>query len=195
MKNVVVLIGMSGVGKSYHSRKMKEKGDVLFSIDNKIAKALGEKNVHDIALWLGNPYEDRYTENSKKYIELENTFTREAFSYARSHPNERVIIDTTGSLVHLPKETLLELTHFHNVILLDTNERSIKGLIEKYLSDPKPVIWGDMAHYFKENIFKEQVTKKYPELLKIRRILYKKYAKVIVPFEEHKKKEWKVVLD
>lgn len=188
MKNTIVLIGMSGVGKSHHSKKLSKVGYKVFSIDDMIARALGEGDVHDVASYLGSPYEERYKENSKKYLELEEKFTKEALTYAKNNKDEKVVIDTTGSLVHLSKETLNELEGFSNVIFLDTDDTLMKQMIKQYLIDPKPVIWGELARDFTQENYREKLTYLYPLLLKSRKERYISLSKTKVPFKKHKGK-------
>ena len=151
MKNTIILLGMSGIGKSFHSKRLKRlHGYKVFSIDQMIAGALGEGDVHDVAHFLGAPYEERYKKNSKIYLELEEKFTREALEYASSHSDEHIVIDTTGSVVHLSIETLVRIKSFKNSIFLDTKQSLIDEMIKLYLHEPKPVIWGVLAHEFKD---------------------------------------------
>lgn len=192
MDNTVILIGMSGIGKSFHSKKLLEDGYILFSIDNLIATALHEGDVHDIAKWLGHPYEEQYKENSLKYLELENSFTKEVLEYAKNNSETKIAIDTTGSLIHLPQETLSLLSEFSNVIFLDTHDSVMNGMIEIYLKDPKPVIWGDSAQEFTEENYIEKVKELYPKLLAGRHKLYLQYAKKVIPFFEHRGKGWDI---
>ena len=179
---------MSGVGKSHHSKKLAKIGYKVFSIDEMIAHALGEGDVHDVAAYLGSPYEERYKENSKKYLELEEKFTKEALSYAKQNKGEKIVIDTTGSLVHLSEEILNDLENFSNVIFLDTDDNLMKQMIKQYLIDPKPVIWGDLARDFTKENYREKLTHLYPLLLKSRKERYISLSKNKIPFKKHKEK-------
>lgn len=190
MKNTIVLLGMSGVGKSFHSGKLKREGYKVFHIDDQIALSLGEKDVHDIASWLGQPYDEKYKGNSETYLSLEDRFTREALVYAENHPDERIVIDTTGSLVYLGDETLEMLSKVEVSILLDSSEDVVERMIGTYLREPKPVIWGEMAALFSKEGYLEEVKTFYPELLRKRRSLYLFHAKKVVPFSEHKELGW-----
>ncbi len=193
MKNTIVLLGMSGVGKSFHSGNLKRKGYKVFHIDDQIAKALGEKDVYDIASWLCQPYETKYKENSEIYLSLEDYFTLEALVYAENHPNEHIVIDTTGSFVYLSRATLDTLSRLNTSILLDSSEEVVERMIETYLREPKPVIWGEMADHFSEEGYLDEVKIFYPELLRKRRALYMLHAKKVIPFNEHKEPGWSLL--
>ena len=193
MKNTIILIGMSGVGKSYHSRIIKRLyGHTLFSIDDMIAKEIGERNVHDIAKFLGTPYEGRYKKNSEQYLTLEEKFTKESLTYAEQNPNTKIIIDTTGSLVHLSKDLLTQLKKYSFTIFLDTNDSLIEEMIERYILEPKPVIWGELYKEFTVQNYKKMLKICYPKLLESRRQAYKTYSQYILPFETHKQKDFDI---
>ena len=192
MKHTIVLIGMSGVGKSYHSRKLAKAGYKVFSIDDMIAKALGEGDVHDVASFLGQPFEEKYKEGSKKYLELEEKFTQEAILYAKNHKDAKIVIDTTGSVIYISSKVLDELQNIPNVVFLESDETLIKKMIKQYLLDPKPVIWGDMARDFTKENYREKLTHLYPELLKTRKEKYIALSKKRIPFKEHKTKGYMV---
>src|SRR6185369_7640373 len=133
MENTIILLGMSGVGKSFHAKKLKQlHGYKLFSIDDMIASALGKGNVHDVASFLGTPHEKKYIKNSTKYLALEEKFTKKALHYASTHPHEKVVIDTTGSVVHLSPEVLVQIKSFKNSIFLDTRDTLINDMIKLY---------------------------------------------------------------
>jgi len=195
MENTIILLGMSGIGKSYHARKLKRfHGYKLFSIDDMIAKALGEGDVHDVANYLGVPYEERYAKNSTMYLSLEEKFTREALDYASKHASEKIVIDTTGSVVHLSNEILVRIKSFKNSIFLDIKRERIDEMIDLYLRDPKPVIWGAYATEFKEkSLYKATVSNFYPKLLYSRRRKYMSYSRKSISFEMHKKKGFDLI--
>lgn len=195
MEHTIILMGMSGIGKSYHAKKLKNiHGYKLFSIDDMIAAALGEGDVHDVAQFLGLPYEEKYKNNSKKYLDLEERFTKEALQYASSHRDEKIVIDTTGSVVHLPLEILVHIKSFKNSIFLDTKDDLITKMIELYLRQPKPVIWGTLSNLFRDKkTYKDVVKEQYPKLLYARRRKYMTYSRMSIDYGEHKKKGFDIV--
>ena len=86
------IIGMSGSGKSYWSKKLQEeKGFKRFCCDDIIEQKLshelkkfGYSGLHDVGKWMGQPFDPQYVKRSKniyilrtkqrmKYLELLNT--------------------------------------------------------------------------------------------------------------------------
>lgn len=195
MENTIILLGMSGIGKSYHAKKLKRlHGYKLFSIDDMIATALHKGDVHTVATFLGAPYEEEYGKRSSTYLKLEEEFTREALMYASAHPNEKIVIDTTGSVVHLSTETLVHIKSFKNSIFLDTKRTLIDAMISLYLRQPKPVIWGQFAKLFKnKKEYKTTVKELYPKLLYMRRRKYMSYSRITIDFYKHKRKNFDLV--
>ncbi len=194
MDNTIILMGMSGIGKSYHAQKLKHiRGYTLFSIDDMIAKELGEGDVHDVASFLGEPYEEKYKENSKKYLELEERFTKEAIEYAKLNKDKKVVIDTTGSVIYLSDELLNELRSFPKTIFLETDNTLIKQMIRHYLLEPKPVIWGELARDFTAENYKEKLTHLYPILLQSRVEKYVSISRIRIPFIKHKEKGFNLI--
>ena len=73
----LALIGMSGAGKSYWSKKMEENGYRWYNCDEMIAKRLGSElpgignSTLNLAKWMGQPISEGYIEAEKLYLELE----------------------------------------------------------------------------------------------------------------------------
>ena len=71
------LIGMSGAGKSYWSKKMEENGYQRYSCDEMIAERLGPNlrgkghTTLKLAKWMGQPFSEGYIKAEKLYLELE----------------------------------------------------------------------------------------------------------------------------
>lgn len=194
MHNAIILIGMSGVGKSYHTRFLKKHYLCkVFAIDDLIASALNEGDVHDVAKFLGPPYGEHYALRSKHYLDLEEKFTKQALEYAKTHSQETVIIDTTGSLVHLSAELLSRVKKCENTVFLDVDETYLATMVELYLKDPKPVIWGDLALEFSEDTYKETVERLYPKLLATRRGKYQSLSRAVISYKQHKRKGFDIV--
>jgi shikimate kinase len=195
MENTLILIGMSGIGKSHYSKRLTAKyGHKVISVDDLIAEELGRGNVQDVSKFLGHPYEDGYKERCDQYLKLEEKFTNHALDYAENRPDELLIIDPTGSMVYLPPETLNRFSKFKNTIYLDVDDSKVDKMIEKYFADPKPVIWGEFNNFTEEN-FKERILEQYPKLLNKRRELYAKHSKIAIPYSDHEDglldvKEW-----
>ncbi len=127
-KNMILsLIGMSGSGKTYWAKKLEAAGFKRYSCDDMIEQKLefelnklGYKGINDLAKWLGQPFESHYQHNSKRYLELEMECMEETYSQVLRHPNQNIIIDTTGSFIYMPEQTIKDLQKLSKVVFLST---------------------------------------------------------------------------
>lgn len=175
-------IGMSNAGKSYRSKKLRdEKGFLWYQVDEEIYKALRLADMAAISTWLGYPTSPQYPEHEKKYLELENEFTRHA---SMQTGGKNFVFDTTGSVPHLEPETLDVLRQNCLLVHLDVGEGKIEQMMEKFFQKPKPVAW--CGHFFvRPGESEEQALRRcYPELLAGRLKKYRELAHITVPAEE-----------
>ncbi len=181
-------IGMSGAGKSFWSKRLeKNKGYKRYSCDDLIEKelsselvVLGRKGVNNLSHWMGQPYDERYDANSRRYLELETKTLENSLSEIENDKNKNIVVDTTGSVVYLPPELLLKLKKLTKVIYFETPEFIVEKMINLYLADPKPVIWGDLYKPLPGEDKIETLKRCYPDLLKYRLNLYNKLADIKV---------------
>ena len=178
----LAFIGMSNAGKSYRSKVLKKEKDFLwYQVDEEIQKALGFKDMKEISHWLGYPGSGEYAERERKYLELENEFTKQASMQTRG---KNLVFDTTGSVAHLTPETLHILRENCLTVHLDVGEDTLLRLIEKFFAEPKPVAWS--GYFTKEEGESEAsaLRRSYPTLLKERLKHYRELAHVTVPARE-----------
>ncbi|TRZ64400.1 MAG: hypothetical protein D4Q79_01565 [Spirochaetia bacterium] len=181
-------IGMSGTGKSFWSKRLeKERGYQKYSCDELIEKelsselvVLGRKGVNNLSHWMGQPYDERYAANSRRYLELEAKVLGDSLRKIENDKNKNMVVDTTGSVIYLPPELLLKLKQLTKVVYLETPEFIIEKMINLYLADPKPVIWGNLYKPLLDENKMETLKRCYPELLKYRINLYNKLADIKV---------------
>ncbi len=108
------LIGMSGAGKSYWAKRMQSQGYRSIICDNLIAEQLGplisslEKSTLGLAAWMGKPDQPGYKEAQAKYLELETKVVTQICDELEqsSESDDKVIIDTTGSLIYLEPQLI-----------------------------------------------------------------------------------------
>lgn len=145
------LIGMSGTGKTYWSKKLEPAGFKRFGCDDLIEAQLklellkaGLKNgINHVSRWLGQPFDQRHSQNSRKYLKLEHQALKQILSQIAYLPSAaKVVIDTTGSVIYLPKSTLNQLRQLTQIVYLETPTSVRQNMLKLYLNDPKPVIWG-----------------------------------------------------
>src|SRR5437868_5591313 len=122
----ISLIGMSGSGKTYWSKKMEKKGFIRFCCDDLIEnklheelKSLGYKGgIKDLAKWMGQPYEKKYRITSKKYVSIEKQVMKEVLNTVEKQFDKNLIIDTTGSVIYTGNRILERLKNLTKVIFL-----------------------------------------------------------------------------
>lgn len=179
---IVALVGMSGVGKSHHAAALTAHGFVHHDIDAAIAARLddlcaplpGERPVETVGRWMGMPWQEGRLGREQRYLALEAELTERALD--RSDLQENHVIDTTGSVVYLPEPTLERLQHGATVVHLRTAPSDVDAMLERYLSEPKPVIWGD-AWAPRDGESNEATLRRcYPALLRWRGDRYRRLA-------------------
>lgn len=180
---ILSLIGMSGSGKTYWAKKLEATGFKRYSCDDMIEQKLaselhklGYQGINDVAKWLGQPFESHYQHTSKKYLELELECMEETFSQVLAHPNQDTIIDTTGSFIYMPEQTIQDLQKLSKVVFLSTPQVVKDAMLNQYFADPKPVIWGSRFQKRADESSLQAVKRCYPELLNHRIEQYKQIA-------------------
>ena len=174
----LTFVGMSNTGKSTLAKRFEEKtGFRRFSVDDHIEQELRLPNIEASAQWLSYPGTSNYTEHAPTYLALEDRFTLEA---ATMDHHANTIIDTTGSVVHLPPTTGALLRERSFVVHLRASEKSITFAIDQYFKIPKPVIWGDHFTQSAGQDVTSALRESYPSLLRARLALYEQMAHVSI---------------
>ena len=177
------LIGMSGMGKSYRSTQLARLGFAHDCCDDLIAAELGEllptNDVSGLAEWMGQPFTVDYRVREQEYLALEERITRDALE---SQPGNRVI-DTTGSVIYVGRDTQRKLCEVSLVVYLESNQTHQDQLFQTYLAHPKPIVWGDAFNQQESETNHQALARCFPELLALRAAKYRQLADVILPFE------------
>jgi len=182
----LVFVGMSNTGKSYRSRVLRnELGFEWFHIDGEIMNELGFSDMSEISDWLSYPDSPGFAEREEKYLEFEDKFTKRI---NKMDASGNVVCDTTGSVVHLPDETLKTLKTSAIVVNLDIDEADTDKMIEKFFRNPKPVVWGEFFDKKPEEDPETALRRCYPNLLKERTKKYRTLAHISAPAKELKDK-------
>jgi shikimate kinase len=176
-------IGMSGAGKSHWAQKLAGAGFRVLGIDDrieqKLAKELAEggyRGIGGVAAWMGWPDQPAYREREKKYLLCEIESMGEALDEIQSSAEEGIVLDTTGSVVYTGEETCHRMQNLTTIVYLDVPPEEEELLISRYLSDPKPVLWGDLFDLRPGESTTDAVRRCYPRLLAHRKKLYKQFA-------------------
>lgn len=175
----LAFVGMSNAGKCYRSRVLQNEENFLwYQVDKAIQKALGFKNIGEIASWLGMPTSGTYPKRERQYLELENESTLHA---SMSAGGKNFVFDTTGSVAHLAQKTVDVLRENCLVVHLDVGEHSLEEMMARFLKEPKPVAWCEYFSVQEGETEREAFRRCYPKLLKDRLATYRSLAHVNVP--------------
>ena len=192
----LTLIGMSGSGKSYWSRKLAEQGFRRFCCDDLIsAKLLAELRgpngtTLELGEWMGFPYEPHYKEHESKYLACEIEILNEILEYLESpgdNPEENIIVDTTGSVIYTGENILQKLRRLSTVVLMSTPPEIQKQMLRAYVARQRPVLWKDMFNKEPDESNEEALARCYSGLLLARERLYERYAHVIIDYHRRHK--------
>jgi len=177
----IALIGMSSVGKSHRANELVRKLKwQCWSVDEKIAARIAASlpvaDVHGLAEWMQTPDTAGYAERETTYLDLENDETRAAVPNA----TDNFVLDTTGSSVYLPDETLDELRSRYLIVHLSANKEKLTQMVKRYFETPKPVVWGPAYEPRNDENAADSLRRCYPQLLDWRMKKYNELADVTI---------------
>lgn len=181
----ISLVGMSGVGKSFLSNALKaEAGFTKVSCDEEIMRRLRFESMDEMAEWLGQPFSPGFKQRQRVYLDLETQSLKRYAAFVSSGRMEsNLVIDTTGSVVHVRPEIRDRLGSLTTVVAIEASEAHDKDMLKQYLDEPKPVVWGDLWTPGDDESNEDAIARCYPLLTAYRRPLYRSMAHVIVPME------------
>jgi hypothetical protein len=184
----LALIGMSGAGKTFWTKRLAESGHPSFSCDDGIERRLhsrlaagGYAGINGVADWMGWPDSPSYNEHEAEYLAQEITVLDEVLAHLERDPNRELILDTTGSIIYTGTNLLWRLRRQMTVVHLAASEEEQHLLIERYLTDPKPVLWRGAFQPKAGETPRETVARCYPILIAARRRSYETLAHCTIP--------------
>ena len=177
------LIGMSGSGKTFWAKKLAEQGAPAVFCDDRIEQRLAPRlgpggycGINGVAAWMGWPDSPKYAEREAEYLEEEIHTLGEALTGIERDTDRSLVLDTTGSVIYAGNNLLLRLRRRMTVVYLAASAEEQQLLIERYLSDPKPVLWRGAFKPKPGEAPKETVARCYPTLMAARRQSYEALA-------------------
>ena len=179
----LALIGMSGSGKTFWTKKLAEKGAPTVFCDDKIEQRLaarlgpgGHSGINGVAAWMGWPDSPTYAEREAEYLAEEIHTLDEVLQELEENPGKSLVLDTTGSVIYAGNHLLMRLRRQMTIVYLAATEQERQLLIERYLNDPKPVLWRGAFRPKSGEAPRETVTRCYPVLIEARRRSYEALA-------------------
>jgi len=187
----LALIGMSGAGKTFWSKRLAQTGRPAFCCDDRIEQRLrdrlrtgGYAGISGVASWMGWPDSPTYAQREAEYLAEEIATLDEVLTELKRNPARELILDTTGSVIYTGNNLLLRLRRQMTIVYLAASASEEQLLIERYLSDPKPVLWRGAFQPKKGETPRETVARCYPTLIAARRQSYEALAHCTVSVAE-----------
>jgi shikimate kinase len=187
----LALIGMSGAGKTFWAKRLADAGHPSLSCDDRIEQRLrakldsgGHSGITGVAAWMGWPDSLTYAQREAEYLAEEIANLDEVLSGLEGEPSKELILDTTGSVIYVGTNLLLRLRRQMTVVYLAASCEEQQLLIERYLTDPKPVLWRGAFQPRASETAQDTVARCYPALIEARRRSYEALAHCTVPVAE-----------
>ncbi len=179
----LALIGMSGAGKTFWTKKLAASRFPAVSCDDRIELKLaprlaagGYTGINGVAAWMGWPDSLTYTERESEYLAEEIHTLDEILTELEKQPEKSLVLDTTGSVIYTGNNLLMRLRRQMTIVHLAASATEQQLLIERYLNDPKPVLWRGAFQPRQGEAPGETVARCYPALIAARRQSYEALA-------------------
>ncbi|HTG27241.1 MAG TPA: hypothetical protein VK818_03370 [Methylomirabilota bacterium] len=195
----LALVGMSGSGKSFWTKKLAAAGWRSVCCDDLIEQRLaprlalgGYSGINGVAAWMGWPNSVTYGQREAEYLaeeigvmdEFLSKLERETSGLGKDSSSTPIVLDTTGSVIYAQNNILMRLRRQMTVVHLANTEDEQRILVERYLNDPKPVLWRGTFHVKDQETPRETVARCYPLLIAARRKSYETLAHRAVQVSE-----------
>jgi shikimate kinase len=184
----LALIGMSGTGKTFWSKRLAQTGRPAFCCDDHIEQRLrprlhagGYAGINGVASWMGWPNSPSYAEREAEYLAAEIAALDEVFATVESNPSRELILDTTGSVIYSGTNLMWRMRRNMTVVYLAASAEEQQLLIDRYLTDPKPVLWRGAFQPKAGETPRGTVARCYPLLMEARRRSYEALAHCTLP--------------
>jgi hypothetical protein len=179
---------MSGAGKSYWTTRIAAAGYPAISCDTQIESRLqpalqsgSHTGINGVAAWMGWPHLSTYADREAAYLSEEIAVLDEVLTGLEKNPGRDLVLDTTGSVIYVGNHLLHRLRKQMLVVYLAASRDEQQLLIQRYLEDPKPVLWRGAFQARTGEDPKATVARCYPVLIGARRQSYEALAHCRIP--------------
>lgn len=185
----LALVGMSGSGKSHWGKNLAALGCPTVCCDDAIEARLVPilqaggyaPGINGVAAWMGWPDSATYAERETEYLRQEIAVLDEVLSGLEKDAKRELVLDTTGSVICAGNHILHRLRKQMTVVYLAASQEETQLLIERYLRDPKPVLWQGVFQARAGETPRDTVVRCYPLLIAGRRRSYEALAHLTIP--------------
>lgn len=189
----ITLIGMSGTGKSYWSKKLEQIGFVRFGCDDLITEYLAKNfgfakpGDFDMHAWVGYPDEEAHAERAHQYLQAEEAVLLNIIYFLeQSDPEQNIVIDSTGSIIYMKPEIIARLQKYTQFVYLDITSEDFGKMLSYYLSNPVAIIWNGFFLPQPDETRQKTFERCYPLLIESREKKYQELAQITIPSGVHK---------
>ena len=133
---------------------------------------------------MGWPDSPTYAERESQYLSDEIAVLEEVLDDLARSPEKSLVLDTTGSVIYTGNNLLFRLRKLMTVVYLGASNEEHELLIQRYLKDPKPVLWRGAFQAKSGEKPNDTVLRCYPMLVEARRRSYEALAHCTVPVGE-----------
>lgn len=184
----LTLIGMSGTGKSYWSKKLESQGFKRFGCDDLITIHLAKEleiakpEKFDVHQWVGYPDEETHIYRAQQYLDAEKEVLSEIIDYLNNvDDDENIVIDSTGSVIYMQDKILEKLSKLTSIVYLDIIPQDFDHMLEYYLENPVAIIWNGYFQPMPKESRSQTFARCYPLLIQSRAQKYKELAHLTIP--------------
>jgi shikimate kinase len=185
----LILIGMSGSGKTHWARRLaKHLGVPYIQFDDLTARH-PELLAHvlaydgkDMAEKMGRFFGMPWTEN---FQQREDVYLRAESAAMNADYDMNSILDLSGSGIY-HTQSLERLKRGRTTIYLETGAQEREQMLQNYIQNPKPVCWRGLYVQNSDETQTQALSRCYHHLLNDRAHLYARYADITLSFSAHR---------
>ncbi len=139
----------------------------------------------DLGEWMGFPYEKNYTSRESQYLACERQVITEIIEQLERNgdgPGENVVVDTTGSVIYAGDDIVSNLRSLTTVVYFPVPLEVQAQMLKQYMAAPRPVLWRELFSKHPGETNEQALARCYPDLLRSRETLYRRYADVSIDY-------------